>query len=126
MLSDGLENEARLYSALEEVEEVELWIRASRHTEIRFEVVQMIGHATRYIILYQSLPISKPAPNGNGSTAHPFRPSERLCVRNYPASYVYNHVPSPDILLIEKGASTRSRPRNIAFDTSKFERSKLS
>jgi len=43
-----LENEARLYSALEQVEEVELWTRASRHMEVRFETVQMIVCHTFY------------------------------------------------------------------------------
>ncbi len=32
---EALENESRLYSALEGVEEVEIWTRASRHMEVR-------------------------------------------------------------------------------------------
>ena len=48
-----LENEARLYSALKELEEVELWTRASRHMGVRFDEAQVIVHATCFFILHQ-------------------------------------------------------------------------
>jgi hypothetical protein len=79
-----LENEARLYSALEQVEEVELWTRASRHMEVRCEMVQRVRHTfhsfyndldilTHLFYFISLLLISESTPRDHGSTCSSLR-----------------------------------------------------